>query len=33
LQYVGYYLTVSAVLTFAGLMMIRETRDEDLTAV
>jgi MFS family permease len=31
LQYVGYYLTVSAVLTFAGLMMIRETRDVDLT--
>ena len=33
LQYVGYYLTVSAVLTLGGLMMIRETRDEDLMAV
>jgi MFS family permease len=30
LQYVGYYLTASAVITFAGLLMIRETRDEDL---
>jgi metabolite-proton symporter len=30
LQYVGYYLTASAVLTFMGLMMIRETRHEDL---
>jgi hypothetical protein len=33
LQYVGYYLTVSAVLTLGGLMMIRETRDEDLMAL
>jgi MFS family permease len=32
LQYVGYYLTASAVLTFAGLLMIRETRHEDLAA-
>jgi metabolite-proton symporter len=32
LQYVGYYLTASAVLTFAGLLMIRETRDDVLTA-
>jgi metabolite-proton symporter len=31
LQYVGYYLTASAVLTFVGLLMIRETKDEDLT--
>jgi metabolite-proton symporter len=30
LRYVGYYLTVSAVLTMAGLLMIRETRDDDL---
>jgi len=30
LQYVGYYLTGSAVLTFAGLLMIRETKDDDL---
>jgi metabolite-proton symporter len=33
LQYVGYYLTASAVLTAVGLLMIRETRDEDLAAV
>jgi len=32
LQYVGYYLTASAVLTFIGLLMIRETRDADLDA-
>jgi metabolite-proton symporter len=30
LQYVGYYLSVSAVLTFAGLLMVRETKDDDL---
>ena len=30
LQYVGYYLSASAVLTFLGLLMIRETKDEDL---
>jgi metabolite-proton symporter len=30
LQYVGYYLTTSAVLTIVGLLMIRETKDEDL---
>jgi MFS family permease len=30
LQYVGYYLTASAVLTFLGLLMIRETRHETL---
>jgi MFS family permease len=30
LQYVGYYLTGSAVLTLVGVMMVRETRDEDL---
>ncbi|MGA9671294.1 MAG: MFS transporter [Terracidiphilus sp.] len=30
LQYVGYYLCVSAVLTFLGLLMIRETKDDDL---
>ena len=30
LEYVGYYLTTSAVLTLAGLLMIRETRDSDL---
>ena len=32
LQYVGYYLTTSAVLTLVGLLMIRETKDEDLAS-
>jgi MFS family permease len=32
LQYVGYYLSASAALTFVGLLMIRETKDDDLTA-
>src|SRR3954468_21675934 len=31
-QYVGYYLTLSAVLTIAGLLSARETKDDDLTA-
>jgi MFS family permease len=31
LQYVGYYLSASAVLTFLGLLMVHETKDEDLT--
>jgi MFS family permease len=31
LQYVGYYLSASAVLTLLGLFMIRETKDDDLT--
>jgi MFS family permease len=31
LQYVGYYLSTAAVITFAGLLMIRETMDDDLT--
>jgi metabolite-proton symporter len=30
LQYVGYYLSASAVLTFLGLLLIRETKDDDL---
>ena len=30
LPYVGYYLSASAVLTFIGLLMIRETKDDDL---
>jgi metabolite-proton symporter len=30
LRYVGYYLTASAVVTLGGLMMIRETKDDDL---
>jgi metabolite-proton symporter len=30
LPYVGYYLTASAVVSFVGLLMIRETKDEDL---
>jgi metabolite-proton symporter len=32
LVYVGYYLTGSAVLTFGGLLMVRETKDDDLAA-
>jgi metabolite-proton symporter len=32
LPYVGYYLSASAVLTFVGLLMIRETKDDDLGA-
>ena len=32
LRYVGYYLTASAVLTLVGLLSIRETRGDDLTA-
>ena len=30
LPYVGYYLTASAVVSFVGLLMIRETKDDDL---
>jgi MFS family permease len=30
LQYVGYYLSASALVTMVGLMMIRETKDEAL---
>ena len=30
LQYVGYYLSASAFLTFFGLLSIRETKDDDL---
>ncbi|HEX5236101.1 MAG TPA: MFS transporter [Silvibacterium sp.] len=33
LQYVGYYLSFSAALTFLGLLWIRETKDDDLAAV
>jgi len=32
LQYVGYYLSASAVLTLLGLLSIRETKDDDLGA-
>ena len=32
LQYVGYYLSASAVLTIAGLLLIRETSTDDLMA-
>jgi metabolite-proton symporter len=32
LRYVGYYLSASAVLTFLGLLSIRETKDDDLTS-
>jgi metabolite-proton symporter len=31
LPYVGYYLTASAILTFLGLLLIRETKNADLT--
>jgi metabolite-proton symporter len=33
LQYVGYYLSTSAVLTLVGLVMIRETKDENLATL
>jgi metabolite-proton symporter len=32
LQYVGYYLMVAALLTLAGLLATRETKDQDLAA-
>jgi metabolite-proton symporter len=32
LQFVGYYLTASALLTLFGLLMMRETKDDDLAA-
>ncbi len=32
LRFVGYYLSLSAVLTLVGLLSIRETKDEDLAA-
>jgi len=32
LNYVGYYLTISAVLTFGGLLWIRETGQDDLVS-
>lgn len=31
LQYVGYYLAFAALISFCGLLWIRETKDEDLT--
>ena len=31
LPYVGYYLTASAILTFVGLFLIRETKNDNLT--
>jgi metabolite-proton symporter len=31
LQYVGYYLSAAALLTFLGLLSIRETKDDDLS--
>ena len=33
LQYVGYYLTSAAILTFLGLLAIRETKDDNLATV
>jgi metabolite-proton symporter len=32
LRYVGYYLTLSTLLTLLGLLMMRETKDDDLAA-
>ena len=32
LQYVGYYLSTAALISLCGLLMMRETRDDDLTA-
>ena len=32
LPFVGYYLSASAALTFLGLLLMRETRDDDLAA-
>jgi hypothetical protein len=32
LPYVGYYLSASAILTFIGLLLIRETSKESLTS-
>jgi metabolite-proton symporter len=32
LRYVGYYLSAAAVITIAGLLSIRETKDDDLSA-
>ena len=32
LQYVGYYLSAAALITLAGLLMMPETKDEDLTS-
>jgi len=32
LQFVGYYLTASAILTTLGLLLIRETKDDDLSS-
>jgi len=33
LQYVGYYLSAAALLTFVALWLIRETRDDDLADI
>lgn len=32
LQFVGYYLTASAVISFLGLFLIKETRNDDISA-
>lgn len=32
LQYVGYYLSTAALISLCGLLMMRETKDDDLTA-
>jgi MFS family permease len=33
LRYVGYYLSVAAALTLVGLVMMRETKDDDLASM
>jgi metabolite-proton symporter len=33
IQFVGYYLTASAVLSLLGLLLIRETKDDDLSGL
>ena len=33
LQFVGYYLIAAALLTLVGLLMMRETKDDDLMTV
>ena len=32
LQYVGYYLSAAAALTFIGLLAVRETKDDDFVS-
>ena len=32
LQYVGYYLSTAALLTLLGVLLMRETKDDDLSS-